>query len=105
MRSRKRSSNQRPVNKKNTNMVKESKYTSPPKSPLGSNVAAELSANVMAMPKATGKSMLMRRWRMSRKALLKNGPHEKKTTGKVNTHEAQRSKNTTSGVMSPSPDT
>ena len=73
--------------------------------PLGSNVAAELSANVMAIPKATGKSMLMRRHRMSRKAALKKGPHEKNTTGKVSTQDAQRKSCTMSGVMSPSPAT
>ena len=53
-----------------------------------------LSKNVITIPSATGKSMLTRCARMSRHALLKNGPHENSTTGKVNTHDAQRSKNT-----------
>ena len=82
-------------------MVSESKYTSPPHQPCGSKVAAVLTANVMATPSATGRSMLMLRRFRSRSALVKNGPHEKKITGTLSTHEAQRSSCAMSGVMSP----
>ena len=72
-------------------MVSESKYTSRPKMPLGSNVPAVLTTKVMPMPSATGRSMLTCRWRTSRNALVKKGPQAKKTTGSEITHEAQRS--------------
>ena len=44
---------------------------------------------------------LMRRWRTSRHALRKKGLHENSITGKVSTHEAQRSSCAMSSVMSP----
>ena len=62
---------------------------------------AVLTTNVMAMPSATGKSMLILRKRMSRKALEKNGPHEKTTIGSVMTHDAHRSSCSISPVRSP----
>ena len=101
VRSRRRNSSQRPVSKKNTNMVKESKYTSAPKIPAGSKVPKELTIKVMAMPSATGKSMLMRRWRRSRRAFLKKGVHENSKTGSESTQEAQRSNCAMSGARSP----
>ncbi len=70
MRSRKRKVSQRPVSKKNTNMVKESKYTVSPHQPPGANVASELTTNAMAMPNATGKSMPTRRALRSCQALF-----------------------------------
>ena len=42
-------------------------------------------------PSATGTSMPMRLWRRSRQADSKNGRQENSSTGKVSTHEAQRS--------------
>jgi hypothetical protein len=69
--------------------------------PDGSNVPAVLTTKVMAMPSATGKSMLTRRSRTSRSALLKNGPHENTTIGSVMTHDAQRSNCSISPVRSP----
>ena len=101
VRSRRRSSSQRPLSKKKTNMVSESKYTSRPKVPLGSNVPAVLTANVTAIPKATGRSMPMRRCSTSCQALRKKGPQEKKTTGSVSTQDAQRSKDSISPLRSP----
>ena len=101
VRSRKRSSSQRPANKKKTNMVSESKYTSFPKVPCGSNVPTVLTTKVISMPTATGKSMLTRLFSTSRQALLKNGPHENNITGSVNTQEAQRSNCSISAVKSP----
>ena len=92
VRSRRRSSSQRPVSKKNTNMVSESKYTSRPKGPAGSNVPSELTPKATSIASATGKSMLMRRSFKSSHAFLKNGPHENSTTGMASTHCAQRSR-------------
>ena len=101
VRSRMRSSSQRPVSKKNTNMVNESKKTSTPKGPWGSKVPSVLTTKVTTMPSATGKSMLIWRSRRSRQALLKNGVHEKSITGKDSTQDAQRSKCTASSEISP----
>ena len=101
VRARRRCSSQRPVSRKNTNIVSESKYTSWPHQPSGWNVAALLTAKVTAMPSATGKSMPMLRRLRSRQALPKNGPHENSTTGRLRTHDAQRSSFSMSGVMSP----
>ena len=101
VRARRRCSSQRPVSRKNTNIVRESKYTACPHQPCASKVAALLTAKVTAMPKATGKSMLMLRRLRSRSALSKNGPHENSTTGRLSTHDAQRSSFSISGVMSP----
>ena len=42
-------------------MVSESKYTSRPNTPSGSNVPMVLTTKVSAMPMDTGKSMLMLR--------------------------------------------
>ena len=56
-----RSSRNRPLNKKKTNMVRGVEIHLLAKMPWGSNVPAVLTANVMAIPRATGKSMLMRR--------------------------------------------
>ena len=53
------------------------------------------------MPSATGKSMLIERWRKSRNALAKNGRQEKSTTGSESTHCAQRKRLTRSGAISP----
>ena len=92
VRSRMRHSNQRPESRKKTNMVKESKYTSFPNTPSGSKVPSELTIKVMIMPKATGKSILMRRWRTSFQALRKNGLQENTSTNTDNSHEPQRSK-------------
>ena len=86
-------------------MVSESKYTSLPNKPWGSNVAAELTMKVTQMPNATGKSMLMRACFKSRQAALVNISAAKNMTGKVSTHEAQRSKDTMLGVMSSGEDT
>ena len=86
-------------------MVSESKYTSPPKIPSGSNVPALLTRKVINMPKATGRSMLICRCRRSRNALVKKGPQENSMTGKVSTQDAQRSRRSISGVMSPGPAT
>ena len=69
--------------------------------PAGSNVPAVLTTKVMAMPSATGRSMLTRRRRMSRSALEKKGPHENTTIGSVMTHEAQRNNCSISPVRSP----
>ena len=69
--------------------------------PSGSKVPALLTPKVISMPKATGRSMLMRRWARSRKALLKNGPQENSRTGSVNTQEAQRSNCDISADKSP----
>ena len=82
-------------------MVNESKNTSWPKSPAGSKVPAVLTAKVMSMPSATGKSMLTRRKRISRSALVKNGPQANNTTGSEITQEAQRSKVSISKERSP----
>ena len=101
VRSRKRNSSQRPVSRKNTNMVRESKYTSRPKMPRGSNVPTVLMAKVIPIPKATGRSMLIWPCRMSRKALRKNGPQEKSMTGRVSTQEAHRNSVSISVVRSP----
>ncbi len=57
--SRMRNSIQRPVNRKNTSIVNESKYTSEPHQPLGSKVAAELTKKAIKMPNETGKSILI----------------------------------------------
>jgi len=51
------------------------------------------------MPSATGRSMLMRRWRRSRSALAKNGGHENTITGIVSTQLAQRSRLSKSGAI------
>ena len=82
-------------------MVSESKYTSRPKVPAGSNVPAVLTANVTAMPSATGKSMPTRRCTTSIQALRKKPPHEKNTTGSVNTQDAQRNSASISALRSP----
>ena len=86
-------------------MVSESNQTSWPHQPCASKVAAVLTAKVMAMPSATGRSMLMRRAARSRQATEKKGPQEKNTTGRLSTQEAQRSSSSTSGVISPGPAT
>ncbi|KAF1056769.1 MAG: hypothetical protein GAK34_00117 [Delftia tsuruhatensis] len=52
---------------------------------------SELITKVISMPSATGRSMLTRRWRMSRSALEKKGPQQNSTTGSEMTQEAQRS--------------
>jgi hypothetical protein len=57
---RRRVSSQRPDKRMNTNMVSESKYSSLPNGPLGSNAATVLTQKAMSMPSATGKSMLTR---------------------------------------------
>ena len=69
--------------------------------PVGSKVPIELTANVMAMPRATGRSMLTRRRRRSRRALPKNGAQENSSTGNESTQEAQRSNCAMSGAKSP----
>ena len=71
VRSRKRSSRARPLSRKNTNMVSESKYTVAPNRLARSNVPQLLVTKVIAMPMATGTSMPMRRARRSRQALAK----------------------------------
>ena len=101
VRSRSRISSQRPVSRKKTNIVSESKNTSAPSGPVGSKVPAELTMKVMAIPNAAGRSMLMRPCRRSRQAFVKNGPHEKNITGNEITQEAQRSSCTMSSVISP----
>ena len=101
VRSRRRNSSQRPVSRKKTNMVSESKYTSRPKRPSGSKVPRLLTIKVIAMPSATGRSMLMRRWRISLRALAKKGPQANRTTGRQMTQEAQRSKPSISALRSP----
>ncbi|MNZ95496.1 hypothetical protein D3C78_1146460 [compost metagenome] len=101
MRSRRRISSKRPDNRKKTNIVSESKNTSWPNGPEGSNVPRELTMKVISMPSATGRSMLTRRARMSRSALEKNGPQANSTTGRDSTHEAQRSRVSISCVRSP----
>ncbi len=55
----------------------------------------------MAMPRATGRSMLMRRWRTSRSALEKNGPQANSMTGRLMTQDAQRSRRSISSDRSP----
>ena len=82
-------------------MVSESKYTSWPSGPAGSKVATLLTAKLMAMPSATGRSMPMRPWRRSRSAPRKKGPQEKTSTGRLSTHEAQRSNCALSAASSP----
>ena len=82
-------------------MVRESKNTSRPKIPCGSNVPAVLTTKVINMPKATGKSILTLRCTTSRQALLKNGPQENRITGRVKTHEAHRSSCSISTDKSP----
>ena len=62
---------------------------------------AVLTTNVMAMPNATGRSMLTRRRRMSRSALVKKGPQENTTMGSVMTQEAQRNSCSISPDRSP----
>ena len=91
----------RAESKKNTNMVKESKYTTSPHQPLGSKVAAELTTKVMPMPKATGKSMLICLAFKSCQALLKNERLENSMTGKLNSQAAQLSKRLMSVSISP----
>ena len=59
-----------------------------------------LTPKVISMPSATGRSMLTRRWRRSRKALAKNGVQEKISTGSDSTQAAQRSRCTISSVRS-----
>jgi hypothetical protein len=82
-------------------MVSESKYTSRPNRPSGSNVPSELTTKVISMPSATGRSMLTRRSFRSSSALRKNGWHENSTTGIDNTHCAQRNRLMRSGSISP----
>ena len=82
-------------------MVTESNQTSAPRLPAGSKVAAELAPNAIRMPRATGTSMPMRRWRRSRSAAPKNGQQENSTTGRVSVQEAQRSRAWASGEISP----
>ena len=53
------------------------------------------------MPSATGKSMPTRRCTTSIQALRKKPPHEKNTTGSVNTQDAQRNSASISALRSP----
>ena len=53
------------------------------------------------MPRATGRSMLIWRWRRSRSAFAKKGVQENSSTGMDSTHDAQRSNSSISRVMSP----
>ncbi|NDG84478.1 MAG: hypothetical protein EBX52_05485, partial [Proteobacteria bacterium] len=85
-------------------MVMESKYTASPSKPLGSNMAMVLTMKDTHKPSATGKSMLIWPWRISRQAALVNTSAEKNITGRVSTHEAQRNKDNISGVISPGPE-
>ena len=78
----------RPVKRKKTNMVSESKYTSFPSNPLGSNVAAVLTINIIKIPRDTGISILICLVFKSFSALLKKGPHENNMTGNVITQLA-----------------
>ena len=57
VRSRKRSSKARPLSRKKTNMLSESKYTVAPNTLARSNVPQLLVTKVMAIPIATGTSM------------------------------------------------
>ena len=77
-----------PVSRKKTNMVNESKYTSLPSSPEGSNVAAVLTINIIKIPRDTGISILICFVFRSLTALLKKGPHENNMTGNVITQLA-----------------
>ena len=101
VRSRKRSSKARPLSRKNTNMVSESKYTVAPNRLSRSKVPQLLVTKVRAMPMATGTSIPMRRARTSRQALSKYGLHENTKTGRVSTQDAQRRSCSISGVTSP----
>ncbi len=100
-RCRARISSQRPPSRKATNIVSESKYTSWPNGPPGSNAAPLLATNATAMPSDTGTSMPMRRWRSERHAPLKNGAAAKPSTGSVSSQPATDSKRCRSGASSP----
>ena len=60
--------------------------------PSGSKVPNVLTMKVISMPSATGRSMLMRRWRISFRALRKNGRQENSTTSTDRIQEPQRSR-------------
>jgi hypothetical protein len=81
-------------------MDMESKYTSLASKAGPLKVHQVLTPKVIAMPSATGKSMLIRRSLRSVHALLQNGPQANDKTGKAKTQLAHRKSICMSGVMS-----
>ncbi len=103
--SRARLSSQRPVSKKLTNMVSESKYTSGPSQPACPKVTPVLTPNMAAMPSATGASIEMRPCLSAAQAPLKKGPQENSITGRLSTQADQFISCQMSGEISSVPPT